>query len=110
MLVQICTEDALTKIETTPGEEQGFEAWRRLARSCEPTPRLTRIDQLNLMTHTAPCSSVKVMLSKVEVWGQLWARYEADHEVTLDIDLKLGALLKMLQKELGVVKLEYVEK
>ena len=26
LLVQTCTGDALTKIETTPGEEQGFEA------------------------------------------------------------------------------------
>ena len=50
---------------------------------------------------------MKEMLSKVEVWEQSWARFEADHEVTLDIDLKLGALMKMLpQKELDVVKLK----
>ena len=37
-------------------------------------------------------------------------RYEVDHEVTLDIDLKLGALMKMLPpKELDVVNLKYVE-
>ena len=53
---------------------------------------------------------MKDMLSKVEVWEQAWSRYEADHEVTLDPDLKLGALMKMLPaKERDVVKLKYVE-
>ena len=50
------------------------------------------------------------MLSKVDVWEQAWSRYEADSEVTLDVDLKLGAMMKMLTaKELDVVKLKYVE-
>ena len=96
LLIQICTGDALSKAETTPGKEQGFEAWRRLARQCEPTSRLTRIDRLNILTHTSPCSNMKEMLSKVEVWEQAWSRYESDHEVTLDVDLKLGALMEML--------------
>ena len=72
LLVQICTGEALTKIETTPGEEAGFEAWRRLARLCEPTSRLTRIDRLNMITHTTPCNNMKELLSKVEVWEQAW--------------------------------------
>ena len=59
LLVQICSGEALTKIETTPGEEAGFEAWRRLARLCEPTSRLTRIDRLNMITHTTPCSNMR---------------------------------------------------
>ena len=63
---------------------------------CEPSSRLTGIDRLNLITHTSPCSNMKEMLSKVEVREQAWSRYEADHEVTLDVDLKLGALMKML--------------
>ena len=59
---------------------------------------------MNLITHTSPCSNMKEMLSKVDVWEQARSRYEADHEVTLDVDLKLGALMKMLPaKELGVV-------
>ena len=111
MLAQVCTGDALTEVETTPGKEQGFEAWRRISRMCEPSSRLTRIDRLNLITHTSPCSNMKDMLSKVEVWEQAWLRYETDHEATLDPDLKLGALMKMLPaKELDVVKLKYVEK
>ena len=110
MLVQICTGEALAKIETTQGEEAGFEAWRRLARLCEPSSRLTRIDRLNMITHRAPCSNMRELLSKVEVWEQAWTRYEADMEVSLDIDLKLGALMKMLPpKELEVIKLKYVE-
>ena len=53
---------------------------------------------------------MKDMLSKVEVWEQAWSRYETDHEPTLDPDPKIGALMKMLPaKELGVVKLKYVE-
>ena len=52
MLIQTCISDALSKVEMTPGEEQGFEAWRRLARQYEPTSCLTRIDRLNLITHT----------------------------------------------------------
>ena len=50
------------------------------------------------------------MLSKVEVWEQAWARYEAGSDVTLDIDVKLGAFMKMLPpKESDVIKLRYVE-
>ena len=52
MLAQVCTGDAVTKVKTAPGEEQGFEAWRRLERMCEPSSRFTRIDRLNLITHT----------------------------------------------------------
>ena len=110
MLVQVCTSDALSKVETTPGEEQAFEAWHRLARMCEPSSHLTRIDRLNLITHTSPCSNMKEMLSKAESWEQAWSRYAADHEVTLDVDLKLGAPMKIFpSKELDMVKLKYVE-
>ena len=50
------------------------------------------------------------MLSNVEVWEQAWSLYETDQKVTLDIDLRLGALMKMLpSKEFDVVKLKYVE-
>ena len=43
-------------------------------------------------------------------WKQAWARYEADHEVTLGVDLNLCALMKMLPaKESDVIKLTYVE-
>lgn len=70
MFIQTCTSDAMTKVETTPGKEQGFEAWRRLARQCEPTSRLTRTDRPNLITVTVPCSNMKEMLSKVGVWEQ----------------------------------------
>ena len=67
LLIQSWIGEALTKIETTPGEEAGFEAWRRLARLCEPTSRLTRIDRLNQITHTTTCSNMKELLSKVGV-------------------------------------------
>ena len=110
MLMTMCTHEALVKVQTTPGDEQGFEAWRRIARMCEPSSRLTRIDRLNQITHTSQCGSMKEMLAKVEVWEQAWSRYETDHEVTLDSDLKLGALMKMLPpKEADVIKLKYVE-
>ena len=50
------------------------------------------------------------MLTKVLVWEQAWSRYETEHEVTLDPDLKLGALVKLLPaKELDVAKLKYFE-
>ena len=53
---------------------------------------------------------MKELLSKVEVREQAWSRYEADMEATLDVDLKLGALMKMLPaRELDVIKLKYVE-
>ena len=110
MLMQVCTREALVKVQTTPGDEQGFEAWRRIARMCEPSSRLTRIDRLNMITNTSQCSSMKDMLSKVEIWEQAWSRYETDHEVLLDMDLKLGALMKMLPpKEADVIKLKYVK-
>ena len=41
MLSQVYTHEALTKVQTTPGDEHGFEAWRRIARMCEPSSRLT---------------------------------------------------------------------
>ena len=71
MLAQVCTHEALTKVETTLGDEQGIAVWRRITRMCEPSSRLTRIDRLNLITHTSPCSSMKEILTKVEVWEQL---------------------------------------
>ena len=110
LLVQVCTGDALSKVETTAGDEQGFEAWRRLARQYEPTSRLTKVEKLNAIMNTTTCSSMRDMLGKIEVWEQAWSKYETDHTVTLDTDLKLGALLTMLPtKEREVVKLKYVE-
>ena len=110
LLVQVCTGDALSKVETTVGEEQGFEAWRRLARQYEPTSRLTKVEKLNSIMNTTTCSSMRDMLGKIEVWEQAWAKYELDHSQKLDTDLKLGALLTMLPvKEREVVKLKYVQ-
>ena len=110
LLVQVCTGDALPKVETTAGDEQEFEAWRRLARQYEPTSRLTKVGKLNSIMNTTTCSSMRDMLGKIEVWEQAWSKYETDHTVTLDTDLKLGALLTMLPtKEREVVKLKYVE-
>ena len=57
MLVQVCTPNALSKFETTPGAEQGFEAWRRLAHMCELSSRLTHIDRMNLITHTSSAAA-----------------------------------------------------
>ena len=110
LLVQVCTGDALSKVETTTGEEQGFEAWRRLARQYEPTSRLTKVAKLNSIMNRTTCSSMRDMLGKIEVWEQAWAKYELDHSQKLDTDLKLGALLTMLPvKEREVVKLKYVQ-
>ena len=110
LLSFVTNGDALRKAETTAGECQRFEAWRRLARQYMPTSRLTRIDRLNQITHVEPCNSMKDVLGKIEAWEQAWAKYEADNSVTLDIDLKLGALLKMLpQKQEEAIKLRYIE-
>ena len=110
LLSLVTSGDALRKVETTAGEGQGFEAWRRLARQYMPTSRLTRIDRLNQLTHVEPCSSMKEVLGKIEAWEQAWAKYETDNSVTLDIDLKLGALLKMIPpKQEEAIKLRYVE-
>ena len=110
LLSLITTLDALAKVETTPGEAQGFEAWRRFARQYMPISRLTRIDRFNLIMHTEPCANMREVFSKIENWEQAWAKYEADNNVTFDIDLKLGALLKMLPaKEKAAVTLRYVE-
>ena len=110
LLSLVTNGDALRKVETTPGEAQGFEAWRRLARQYMPTSRLTRIDRLNALMHVEPCSSMKEVLGKIETWEQNWAKYEVDNGVTLDIDLKLGALLKMIPpKQEEAIKLRYIE-
>ena len=110
LLSLIASGDALAKIETTPGESQGFEAWRRLARQFMPTSRLTRIDRLNNILHTEPCSNMREVLGKIESWEQQWSKYEGENNTTLDIDLKLGALLKMLPvKEKAAIQLRYVE-
>ena len=53
---------------------------------------------------------MKEVLGKIESWEQSWAKYETDNSVTLDIHLKLGALLKMLpQKQEEAIKLRYIE-
>ena len=110
LLSLITVGDALTKVETTPGESQGFEAWRRLARQYMPTSRLTRIDRLNNILHTEVCNNMREVLGKIESWEQQWAKYESENNTTLDIDLKLGALLKMLPvKEKAAIQLRYVE-
>ena len=110
LLSLITSLDALAKVEATPGESQGFEAWRRLARQCMPTSRLTRIDRLNQITHTEPCNNMREVMGKIEQWEQSWSRYEVDNNVSLDVDLKLGALLKMLPaKEKAAVQLRYIE-
>ena len=52
---------------------------------------------------------MKQIRSKVDVREQAWLRYESNHEFTLDVDLKLGALMKMLlAKESDLIKLKYV--
>ena len=110
LLSLITVGDALTKVETTPGESQGFEAWRRLARQYMPTSRLTRIDRLNNILHTEVCNNMREVLGKIESWEQQWAKYESENNTTLDINLKLGALLKMLPvKEKAAIQLRYVE-
>ena len=110
LLSLITSAEALAKVEATPGEAQGFEAWRRLARQCMSTSRLTRIDRLNMITHVEPCQNMREVLGKIEQWEQNWSRYEVDNNVTLDIDLKLGALLKMLPaKEKAAISLRYIE-
>ena len=110
LLSHVTNGDALRKVETAPGDGQGFEAWRRLARQYMPTSRLTRINRLNQITHVEPCSSMKEVLGKIETWEQAWSKYEVDNSVTLDIDLKLGALLKMLPpKQEDAIKLRYIE-
>ena len=110
LLIQITSDQALLKVETTPGEDQGFESWRRIARQYDPSSRLTKIDRLNAITMTQQSSSIKELLSKIETWEQKWTKYELDHNETLNKDLKLGALMKMLpEKERSVVKLKYVE-
>ena len=66
LLILVTSGDALRKVETTPGEAQWVEAWRRLARQYMPTSRLTRIDRLNALTHVEPCSSMKEVLGKIQ--------------------------------------------
>ena len=53
---------------------------------------------------------MKEVLGKIETWEQNWAKYEVDNGVTLDIDLMLGALLKMFPpKQEEAIKLCYIE-
>ena len=110
LLVQITADQALLKVETTPGEDQGFESWRRIARQYDPSSRLTKIDRLNAITMTQQSTSIKELLSKIESWEQKWTKYELDHNEQLNKDLKLGALMKMLpEAEKKAIKLKYVE-
>ena len=105
LLVQITADQALLKVETTPGEDQGFESWRRIARQYDPSSRLTKIDRLNAITMTQQSTSIKELLSKIESWEQKWTKYELDNNEVLSQDLKLGALMKMLPvKEREVVR------
>ena len=63
-----------------------------------------------MITHTVQCSNMNEMLAKIELWEQAWARYAADYEVVLGVELKLGTLMEMLpSKESDVIKLKYVE-
>ena len=57
---------------------------------------MTRIDNLNTIACIEPCSGIDELLGKAEIWEQALTKYELDHTVQLDMDLKLGALMKML--------------
>ena len=50
LLIGITASDVLLKVETTPGEDQGFESWRRLGRQYDPASCLTKIDKINART------------------------------------------------------------
>ena len=110
LLITVTTDKALQKVETTVGDDPGFECWRRLARQNDPTSRFTKIDRLNNITQTTESTSMRDLLNKIEAWEQRWTKYEMDNNETLSQDLKLGALMKMLPaKEREVVRLKYVE-
>ena len=110
LLITVTTDKALQKVEATVGEDPGFECWRRLARQYDPSSRFTKIDRLNAITQTTESASMRDLLGKIEAWEQKWTKYEVDNSETLSQDLKLGALMKMLQvKEREVVRLKYVE-
>ena len=111
LLVIITKQDALLKVECTHGDEQGFEAWRRLAHQHDPKGALSEIDRLNALTVVTKGSNMRDVLKKVEHWEQQWAKYELDSGDTLSLKLKTGVLLKMLPpKEEREIKLRYVDR
>ena len=110
LLCTITSDKALQKVETTVGDDPGFECWRRLARQNDPTSRFTKIDRLNAITQTTESTSMRDLLNKIENWEQRWTKYEMDNNETLSQDLKLGALMKMIPtKEREIVRLKYVD-
>ena len=111
LLVIITKQDALLKVECTHGEEQGFEAWRRLAHQHDPKGALSEIDRLNALTVVTKGTNMRDVLKKVEHWEQQWAKYEVESGDTLSLKLKTGVLLKMLPpKEEREIKLRYVDR
>ena len=110
LLSAVCESDALLKIETTPGDDQGFEAWRRIARQFDPISKLTKIERLNQILNTETCKTIKELMGKIEVWEQAWTKYELDQSESPSMDIKPGALMKMLpDRERETFKLKYVE-
>ena len=111
LLVGITSGDAQTKMHTTKGEEQGFEAWRRIKQMADPAGALNELDRLNGLTQVPKCATMKGVMKQLETWEHNWVKYEEETGESLNTKLKTGVLLNMLpSKECREVKLRYVDR
>ena len=54
LLITVTTDKALQKVETTVGDDPGFECWRRLARQNDPTSRSRSIGSMPSLRLLSP--------------------------------------------------------
>ena len=76
LLVGITESEALSKVEGTPGEENGFEAFRRLTQYYDPLNQLNEVDRIAQMT----CLKVKSMKHIAKAIEDFERRWTTHHE------------------------------
>ena len=58
LLMTITDGESQTMVENTPGEEPGFEAWRKVVRWFDPTNSLNEMDKVNQLISVPRCKKI----------------------------------------------------
>ena len=112
MLLMITDGESQNIIENTKGEEQGFEAWRKLVRWFDPSNAMNEMDKVNLLLGVPRCKNIAKVAGTVEQWESNWAEYVDKYPSSiLPESWRTNMLLKMIPEENErEIRLRYVGK
>ena len=111
LLLIICDGESQSIVENTKGDEQGFEAWRKVVRWFDPTNSLNEMDKVNQLLSVVRCKKISEITKTVEQWEQNWAEYLDRSGYSLPEGWRVNILLRMVpvdnERE---IRLRYVTK